>query len=187
MAVGYGRMTTYIALLRGINVGGKNIIAMAALRAMFEALEFANARTLLQSGNVLFDAPARKTAELETFLETETKKRLKAEPEYFVRTAQEWNEVLAHNPFPREAKADPARLHVMALKTEPSAAELKALQAAIKGRETVGLWKRQAYVYFPDGAGNSKLTPRLLESKLGTRATGRNWNTAQKLLALAET
>jgi uncharacterized protein (DUF1697 family) len=179
-------MMTYIALLRAINVGGKYIIAMTALKAMFEALGFENARTLLQSGNVLFDAPARKTSELESLLEAETTKRLKADPDYFVRTAREWNEALAHNPFSREAKSDPGRLIVMALKAEPSPAELKALQVAIKGRETVTLWKRHAYVYFPDGSGNSKLTPRLIETKLGTRATGRNWNTAQKLLALAE-
>jgi uncharacterized protein (DUF1697 family) len=179
-------MTTYIALLRGINVGGKNIIAMAALKQMFEALEFANVRTLLQSGNILFDAPARKTNDLESLLEAETKKRLKAEPHYFVRTAKEWSEILAHNPFPREAKTDPGRLHVLALKSSPSAAQAKALREAIRGRETFEMGTRHAYVYFPDGAGNSKLTPRLLETKLGTRATARNWNTAQKLLALAE-
>jgi uncharacterized protein (DUF1697 family) len=179
-------MTTCIALLRGINVGGKNIIAMSALKAMFEALGFENARTLLQSGNVLFDVPGRRTSELESLLEAETKKRLKAEPEYFVRTAKEWGEILAHNPFPREAKTDPARLHVLALKSSPSPAQAKSLREAIRGRETFEVGTRHAYVYFPDGAGNSKLTPRLLETKLGTRATARNWNTAQKLLALAE-
>ena len=179
-------MTTYIALLRGINVGGKNIIAMAALKAMFEGLGHENVRSLLQSGNILFDAPARKANEFESLLETETKKRLKAEPDYFVRTAKEWREVLAGNPFTREAKSDPARLHVLALKTQPSREQAKALRDAIKGRETFELGKGHAYVYFPDGAGNSKLTPRLIEGKLGTRATARNWNTAQKLLALAE-
>jgi uncharacterized protein (DUF1697 family) len=159
---------------------------MAALKEMFETLGFEGARSLLQSGNVLFDAAARKTNELESFLEAETKKRLKAEPDYFVRTAKEWRDALAENPFVREAKSDPGRLHILALKTQPSREQAKALKDAIKGRETVEMGKRHAYVYFPDGAGNSKLTPRLIEGKLGTRATGRNWNTAQKLLALAE-
>jgi len=177
-------MTAHIALLRAVNVGGKNLVSMAALKAMMEDLGFAGARSLLQSGNLIFDAGRRKPDGLEALLEKETEKRFGARPDYFVRGAAEWSEAVAHSPFPREAKDDPARLHVLALKAAPSAAQVKALRTAIKGPETVETWKRHAYIYYPDGAGNSKLTPRIIETKLETRATARNWNTALKLAAL---
>ena len=159
---------------------------MSALKEMFDAMGFAGARTVLQSGSIIFAAPAHKPAALEAMLERETERRFKVRPDYFVRTVDEWREALAANPFLGEAKSDPARLHVLALKAQPSVQQLRDLEAAIKGRETVALGKRHAYAYFPGGAGNSKLTPRLIETKLGTRATGRNWNTSQKLLAPAE-
>jgi len=178
-------MTVHIALLRALNVGGKNLVAMAALREMFAATGFADARSLLQSGNIVFAGGTSKTSELESLIERETEKRFALRADCFVRTAAEWGEILAHNPFVGEAKSDPARLHVMALKSAPKPVQLKALRAAIRGRETVELWRRHAYVYYPDGSGNSKLTPRLVEGHLETRATGRNWNTALKLQALA--
>ena len=180
-------MTICIALFRAINVGGRNMVAMAALKEMFAAAGFPQARSLLQSGNIVFGGGAREAGALESLIETETEKRLGLRADCFVRTADEWGEILAHNPFARQAKADPGRLIIMALKSAPGAAQLKALRAAIVGRESVELWKRHAYVYFPDGSGNSKLTPRLIEGKLETRATGRNWNTALKLQALAAT
>ncbi len=177
-------MTTHIALLRAVNVGGKNLVPMVALKAMMEELGFAGTRSLLQSGNLIFDAGRRKPDALEAFLEKETEKRFGARPDYFVRDAAEWSEVVAHNPYPREAMDDPGRLHVLALKTAPSAAQVKMLRAAIKGPETMRTWTRHAYIYYPDGAGNSKLTPRLIEAKLETRATARNWNTVLKVNVL---
>ena len=177
---------THIALLRAVNVGGKNLVSMAALKAMIEDLGFAGARSLLQSGNLIFDAGRRKADALELLLEKETDKRFGARPDYFVRDGAEWSEVLTHNPFSREAKTDPSRLHVLTLKVAPSAAQVNALRAAIKGPETVKTWTRHAYIYYPDGAGNSKLTPRIIETKLETRATDRNWNTALKLQAAVE-
>jgi uncharacterized protein (DUF1697 family) len=179
-------MGTKIALLRGINVGGKNLVAMSGLKNMFDTLGFVNVRTLLQSGNVVFGSAARTPADLEKYLETETVKRLNSQAEFFIRTAEEWEEIVRHNPFQREANTDPGRLVVMALKVAPDEVQLEALRAAIKGRERVEIWNRQAYVYYPDGQGTSKLTPRIIETKLGTRATGRNWNTVLKLLALTE-
>jgi len=100
-----------------------------------------------------------------------------------VRTADEWDAVVAGNPFPAEAKSDPGHLVVMALKAAPEAAAVAALQAAIAGRETVRAVGRQAYLVYPDGIGESKLTIQKIEKALGTRGTGRNWNTALKLQA----
>ena len=94
-------------------------------------------------------------------------------------------QAIADNPFPREAERDPGHLLAYFLKGTAQAEHVEALQAAIKGREIVRGEGRQAYIFYPDGIGRSKLTVALIEKKLGTRATGRNWNTVLKLGALA--
>jgi uncharacterized protein (DUF1697 family) len=91
---------------------------------------------------------------------------------------------LAANPFRAEAKRDPARLLVFALKDAPARPQAQALSDAITGREIARVVGRQAYIVYPDGVGRSRLTIALIERKLGTRATGRNWNTATKLGAM---
>ncbi len=176
-------MTPYIALLRAVNVGGKTKIGMADLRALLAELGLAEPRSLLQSGNLLFRSEGRTAAELESLLATETAKRLGLKTDFFVRTAAEWDAVVASNPFPREAESDPGHLVVMALKAAPEAAAVAALQATIVGRETVRAVGRQAYLVYPDGIGESKLTIQRIEKALGTRGTGRNWNTTLKLQA----
>lgn len=178
-------MAIYIALLRGVNVGGNKKVAMADLRKLLADLRFANPQSLLQSGNLVFESDARNTAQLERLLETEANKRLKLQTEFFVRTAREWTAAVAANPFPTEAKRDPARLVLVALKDSPSPTAVKALQAAIKGRETVRAKGQHAYIYYPDGQGQSKLTAAVIDKHLATRATARNWNTTLKLAALA--
>jgi uncharacterized protein (DUF1697 family) len=178
-------MTTHIALLRAINVAGHQNVAMAELRAMFEALGFDDVRTLLQTGNVVFRG-AGSSAALERKLESEAKARLGLETDFMVRTVKELAEAVAENPFPREAERDPGHLVLLFLKDAPKAADVKALQAAIKGRETVETFGKQLYAVYPDGIGRSNLTNKLIEDKLTTRATGRNWNTVLKLAALAD-
>ena len=115
------------------------------------------------------------------------KSACKLTPDYFVRTAKEWEAIIAANPFVREAEADPGRLVVAALKSAPDAEAVKALQAAIKGRETVRAGTRHLYVYYPEGQGASKLTMTVIERHLSTRGTARNWNTILKLKALVQT
>ncbi len=180
-------MTTYIGLLRAINLAGRNRVGMADLRDMLSALGFDEPRSLLQSGNVLFRCRPRAAAPLERLLEAELRTRLKVETDFMVRTAEEWHAIVERNPFPREAARDPGHLLLFCLKDAPDAASVKALQAAIKGPEVVRADGRQAYITFPDGVGHSKLTSALIEKKLGTRGTGRNWNTVLKLHALAAT
>jgi uncharacterized protein (DUF1697 family) len=178
-------MTKHIALLRAINLGGRNAVSMATLRSLLEKLGFFSARSLLNSGNLVFECDARKPAELERLLEEATAKHLRVETDYFVRTSKEWRQIIEANPFRREAKEDPGHLLVVCLKKAPSTADVKALQAAIRGPEIVRAEGRQAYIVYPDGIGRSKLTAGLIESKLGARGTGRNWNTVLKLAAMA--
>lgn len=178
-------MTMNIALIRGINVGGHRKVSMADLRTWLESLGFAEVKSLLQSGNLVFRRDRRTGAQLERLLEAESAKQLALTADYFVRTAEEWKGMVSGNPFRREAVADPGHLVVMCLKDTPDHADVKALQAAITGPEIVRAGARHLYVSYPGGIGTSRLTNAVIEKKLGTRGTARNWNTVLKLDALA--
>jgi len=175
---------THVALLRGINLAGKRSVKMADLCALFTKLGFTDVKSLLNSGNVVFAAKGRTTAQIEKVLEEATAKHLGIETDYMVRTAAEWRAIIAANPFPREAKTDPARLVAGVLKTTPPKGAEQALNDAIVGREVARVIGSVAYIYFPDGQGRSKLTPAVTDRSLGTRGTARNWNTVLKIGAL---
>jgi uncharacterized protein (DUF1697 family) len=177
---------TYVALLRAINLPHHKQVAMADLRDLLTQLGFVDPRSLLQSGNLLFRSGARSGAQLERLLEKEAASRLALETDFFVRTAVEWQSVIAHNPFRKEAERDPARLVVIFLKDAPSAKAVRVLQVAITGPELIRAAGRHAYIVYPNGTGRSRLTNALIEKHLGTRGTGRNWNTVLKLGALVQ-
>jgi uncharacterized protein (DUF1697 family) len=175
---------THVALLRAINLAGLNRIGMADLRELFASLGFMNAQTLLQSGNVAFSGGSKTNTALEEMLERATARRLSVETDFFVRTAREWQAIIDANPFPKEAKNDPSHLLAVVTKDDLATANVAVLQKAIAGREVVRAKGRCAYVVYPDGIGRSKLTMAMIEKKLGTRGTARNWNTVLKLAAL---
>lgn len=162
------------------------MLSMADLRGFFAQLGFPTARTLLQTGNVVFDGPTKATATMERQLETAAAKQLRLETDFMVRTAAEWRDLVAANPFRAMAQHDPSHLVVMFLKHPPAATQVKVLQAAITGNEAVRARGKQAYVTYPDGIGRSKLTNAALERALGTSSTGRNWNTVLKVAAALE-
>jgi uncharacterized protein (DUF1697 family) len=178
-------MTIYAALLRAVNVGGTGLVSMAALRETVEGIGFKNVRTLLQSGNLAFDAGSKSSATVETSLEAAFEKAFGFKTDIYVRSGAELAEIIAHNPFAKEAKSDPARLHVLFMRKAPAPTNFKALEAAIKGGERVRGGERHAYLHYPDGAGASKLTAAMIARHLGTPGTARNWNTVTKLAALA--
>ena len=179
-------MTGRIALLRAVNLAGHGTVAMAALRAFFAELGYDGARTVLQSGNVVFASTGVGDATLEQRLESEAEKRLGLRTTFFVRTATEWASLIAQNPFPDEAERDPGHLVVVCLKAAPKAAAVAALQAAIKGPELVRAGSRHVYITYPAGIGTSRLTAKIIEKALGSAGTGRNWNTVLKLSALTK-
>ncbi len=178
-------MTVHIALLRAINVGGHAPLAMSDLRDFIAALGFADVRSLLQTGNLVFRGGRQSPVALEKLLETEAGKRLDLHSDFFIRTVKEWEAIIAENPFRNEAGRDPGHLVVMLLKSAPKAAAVEALRATISGPEIIAADGRHAYVVYPAGIGRSRLTNRLIETKLGTRGTGRNWNTVLKLAELS--
>ena len=159
---------------------------MSDLRDLVTELGFTDARTLLQSGNLVFRGDGRSGAALERLLETEAAKRLGFQADFLVRSADGLKDVVARNPFPKEAERDPSHLVVMFLKSAVNPKSVNAAQAAIAGRETILGNGRQVYVVYPDGIGRSRVSNVFLEGKLGIRGTARNWNTVLKLAALAD-
>jgi uncharacterized protein (DUF1697 family) len=166
-----------------VNVAGKGMVAMADLRAMLADLGYARPRSLLQSGNLVFDAEAAGET-LETRLEAALAERTGLATVIITRDRAQWDKVAAANPFTEEAARDPGHLLVIALKTAPPPDSIEALRAAIAGPERVALNGAELYAYYPDGVGNSKLTSAVIERRLGVRGTGRNWNTVGKLAAM---
>jgi len=175
---------TYIALIRGINVGGRNMVAMSDLRKTIERLGFSDVKTLLQSGNVVFSGSARATSKVETLLEAEIAKRLKVTVDVHVRTPAEWKALIAVNPLRDEARRDPGHMLVALFKRPVSADRVEALHAAMPVREIIRADGRQVYIFFPDGIGNSPLAG-MTEKHFGAKGTARNWNTVLKLEALS--
>lgn len=178
-------MSDSVGLLRAVNVGGQGAVPMAGLRTELTRRGFEEVRTLLQSGNLVFRTPKDSGVKVELRLEDAIDEGFGFRTVAFVRSATEWSGILRHNPFPKEAAADPARLILVCLKTNPALPALATLRSAIRGRELVELRGRELYAVYPDGMGTSRLTMTVLESKLGTRATARNWNTVTKIAALA--
>jgi uncharacterized protein (DUF1697 family) len=179
-------LTTYIGVLRAINLGSHNKIAMSDLRAMMEKIGLEEPKTLILSGNIVFKSSSSSVEKVERMLEEASTKHLGVTTDYFVRSAKEWRAIIDANPFPKEAKSDPGRMVMMCLRDAPTPAQVKALQGAIKGREVVKAKGKQAYFVYPDGMGRSKLTIKMIEKALGTRGTARNWNTVLKLGELAQ-
>lgn len=169
-------MTTYIALLRGINVGGSGILAMKDLVALCADLGFDNPRTYIQSGNVLFKSQLKED-EVRARLARALVGKMGKPIEVMVRTTAELRKVLEGNPF---ADREPAKVAVSFLAARPPAKELKDLRGP--GGEQVVAGLREVYVYYPDGMGRSKLKLPLG----GAAATVRNINTIAKLVSLAK-
>jgi uncharacterized protein (DUF1697 family) len=180
-------VAVYIALLRAINVGGHGKVGMEDLRDMMANIGCQGTKSLMQTGNLVFRCNARSAGATERWLERECAARLELSTDFIVRTPTDWDRAIDQNPFPEEAKRDPARLLMLSLKDAPSTEAVHALQAAIQGPEIIRAIGKHLYALYPVGVGASRLTIALIERKLGTRGTGRNWNTTLKISALAHT
>ena len=180
-------MTSAVALLRGINVGGNRRVPMAELRATVEAAGHTRVATLLNSGNVVLtlrdgaDGPgADVCANLAAEVADGLRARLGFDVDVVVRTRGEIDAVIiAANPFPEAARDDPAHLVVMFYATPVSVDP--AFDVAAYGRERAVWAGSDAYLHYPDGIGRSKLTPGVLTRAVGQAGTGRNWRTVLAL------
>lgn len=175
-------MTIYVALLRGINVGGNNPLPMKELREILASLGCEDVRTYIQSGNAVFASSDAADALKDKVL-LAIEKRFGFRPKLLLLPVERFVEIVAANPFP-QAEKTPKFLHVSFMADKPQDPDLDTLTATKTKTEKFSLSDAAFYLYAPDGLGRSKLAAKV-EKCLGVDATGRNWRTVTKLLELA--
>ena len=178
--------TSIICLLRGVNVGGRGLVKMTELKAVFETLGFAPVQTVLQSGNVVFTAKHVNLPAIANAITAALKEQLIAEPEVILRTAAEMREIVARNPLVAEASGAPGHLLVHFLSGPADKGSNAKLSALARPPEKFLVADREVYIHYANGAARSKLGGPAMDNAVGRRGTARNWNTILKLLALAE-
>lgn len=173
----------HVALLRGINVGGKNLLPMKELSALFTDAGASDVRTYIQSGNVVYAASAAVARKLPTLVAAAIEARFGFAAPIQSRSAAELRELVAGNPL--LGAHDPAALHVMFLAHAPTAKQIAGLDPERSPGDTFVVRGREIYVACPNGVARTKLTNAWFDTKLATVSTGRNWRTTTKLLELA--
>ena len=174
---------THLALLRGINVGGKNPLPMKELARIFEGAGCAKVRTYIQSGNVIFDAP--KGAKVGEAVTRGIEKKFGYRIPVILRTAGELEATIRGNPF-LTAEADTRWLHVYFLGDRPSETCRASLDAKRSTPDAFEVRGREIYLHLPNGMGRTKLTNAYFDSKLSTVCTARNWATVLKLAEMMQ-
>ncbi|MGP4002146.1 DUF1697 domain-containing protein [Streptomyces sp. 8N706] len=178
-------MTTYVALLRGINVGGQKKVPMAALRELLTGLGHGAVRTHLQSGNAVFTSPEKDPRLLARDLEQALAGRFGFEVSCIVLSAAELRAAAGRNPFP-PSSFEPSKLVVTFLSAPPDAGRLSTIDASAYLPDEFRIGEREIFVHCPQGLGTSKLMPVLAKATADVVATARNWNTVLKLMAMTE-
>jgi uncharacterized protein (DUF1697 family) len=174
---------SYLALLRGINVGGKNKILMTDLSAMFVKAGCKNVRTFIQSGNVIFDSSAKVSAQVPRLVAEQITKTLGYKTPVVLRSLLELENAVASSPF-LKPDAVLESLHVLFLAGLPEASNVAALDPQRSPGDEYIVRGREIYLRLTTGAADTKLTNAYFDSKLATISTGRNWRTVTKLLEL---
>ena len=177
-------MQTWIALLRGINVGGKNVLPMKKLRGDLEAIALENIRTYIQSGNVVFETNLKKGASIAKKIGACIEKGHGFRPEIVVVRQDDLVDAIESNPYP-EAVSDPKSVHVFFCSEPVSDPDVDSIESAKKSSERYSFGEQVFYLYAPDGIARSKLAANV-EKYLGVVATGRNFRTVDKLRSMCE-
>jgi uncharacterized protein (DUF1697 family) len=180
-------MTTYIALLRGINVSGKNIIKMVELKQLFLDLGYHNVITYIQSGNVIFKSNIKEPLLLEDTIVSGISKRFGYTVNVLVLTKNELTTIFNANPFlAKDPTMDISKLHVTLLNTEPDLSNKHQIEMlVINSEDEFIIHENSVYLYCPNGQAKTKLTNNLFQKKLNSAATTRNWKTVTKLVKLS--
>lgn len=176
-------MQTLISLLRGINVSGKNLIKMDALKKSYENLGFHNVTAYVQSGNVVFFANDEKVEALEQKIKRQVELDYDLEVPVLVLTLEKLKQIIDNNPF--KDKEVPF-LHVTFLSSKSEIIDFKVIEEKKQNGEEIYFSENAIYLYCPNGYGKTKLTNNFLESKLKVCATTRNWKTTNELVKIAE-
>jgi len=179
-------MPVIICMLRGVNVGGHNMIKMDALKALCVGLKLKDPQTYVQSGNVIFKTEEKDLAKLAKRIQDAIEGKIGFRPNVMLRTAADMRSVVARNPFAKRSGIEPGKLLVNFLASDPGKDARENALAIKIGPEELHLIGREAYIYFPNGQGRSKFPWPAIERTLGTSGTGRNWNSVTKMLEMAE-
>lgn len=172
-------MATYIALFRGINVGGHNKLPMKPLVDHLQKLDFQNIQTYIQSGNLVFDSQETKISWLSEKISGVVSQHFGFTPQLIILQATDFQSAIHSNPFP-EAEDAPKTLHVYFLEQIPKAPDFTRLDEVKQNSERYSLTSKVFYLHAPDGIGRSKLAQNV-EKALGVAATARNWRTVSKI------
>jgi len=175
-------MTIYVAMLRGINVSGRNRLAMADLRSLVVDAGGQDVQTYIQSGNAVFTSRSSPSAVV-TALQSKLRDALGTSVPVLVRTKEELEVVIETNPF--VATKDPKTLHVTFMGAVPDPAAVESAATKRADADELRVVGREVYLHCPDGYGNTKLTNAFFEKRFGSEATTRNWTTVTKLVELA--
>jgi len=179
-------MPVLISMLRGVNVGGHNKIKMDVLRALYESLKLEDPRTYVQSGNIIFRSKEKISPALAKKIQNAIEREFGCRPEVILRTAEELRKAIAATPFASRHNLEPGKILVTFLASEPAPQARATLLGMKFHPEELHLKGRELYIYFPDGAGRSKLPWSSIGKLLKTTGTARNWNSVTKMLAIAE-
>ncbi|TMI58678.1 DUF1697 domain-containing protein [Candidatus Bathyarchaeota archaeon] len=178
-------MQIYIAMLRGINVGGKKIVRMENLRASFEALGFGRVKTYVQSGNVIFEVPKTSSDDLSKAIAEKISEDFGFPIPVVVRTSDEMGKIVGGNPFLNERGLDPFKLHITFLAALPAKNAKERMDALNAGPDQFLISGREIYLYCPDGYGRTRLSNNAVEKALSVGATTRNWKTVSTLARIS--
>lgn len=179
-------MPTYIAMLRGINVGGHNRIKMDQLRESLADLGLKRVATYIQSGNMVFDSAKLAPATLATKIEQKLLKDCGISSLAVTRSAKEMAAIVKANPFLRDSSLDPSKLHLYFLAEPPAPAVAKELRSLASKPDLAHLAEREIYLYLPNGVSGSTVWNSPIERRLLKRATMRNWKTVTTLHEMAQ-
>jgi uncharacterized protein (DUF1697 family) len=177
-------MNTFIALFRGINVGGRNRLPMRALVDVLRDLGLQDIQTYIQSGNVVFRSEPADTASLSERMSAAVNASHGFTPQVLVLTLDEFEAAVQSNPYP-EAASEPKSLHLYFLTSAPESPDLEALESLRSPSERFALQGELFYLHAPDGIGRSRLAASV-EKALGVGATARNWRTVTAIMAMAK-
>ena len=179
-------MTAFVSLFRGINVGGHRKVGMKDLKAMHELHELRDVVPYIQSGNVVFTCDDTEPIAVQQQLEASFEQTFGFRSDVIVRSAAELDTIIENNPFRGQTDKEPNWIIVMFLATQPAATAQEELLKTYSGPEEIIFAGKEVFIYYPNGIGRSKLSNSLLERKLKTVGTARNWNTVLKLCELIQ-
>lgn len=178
-------MPVLISMLRGVNLGPHNRIKMDALRAVYVSLKLQDPRTYVQSGNVIFKTKEN-TPQLAKKIQNAIQKQLGCCPDVILRTTDELRKAIAASPFADRPNLEPSKILVSFLHAEPPREAAGGFERFKDYPEEVHLKGRELYIYFPNGAGKTKLPWSAVERLLKVTGTARNWNSVTNMLKIAE-